>query len=72
MAKITFSKVEFNACQGRNGNNNDLLAHYQKLEDEGSINTEGQGDIDDFLVGEGTTCAPAVAAVLSEYGIAKK
>ena len=72
MAKITFSKVEFNACQGRNGNNNDLLAHYQKLEDEGSINTEGQGDIDDFLVGEGTTCGPAVAAVLSEYGIAKK
>ena len=72
MAKITFAKVEFNACQGRNGNNNDLLAHYQKLEDEGSINTEGQGDIDDFLVGEGTTCGPAVAAVLSEYGIAKK
>lgn len=72
MAKITFARVQFNACEGVNDNNNDLLAHYQQLVEDGSINTEEQGCIDEFLVGEGTTCRPAVEAVLRDYGIVKK
>mmetsp|Transcript_26481 Transcript_26481/g.30284 ORF Transcript_26481/g.30284 Transcript_26481/m.30284 type:complete len:232 (+) Transcript_26481:718-1413(+) len=65
---VTSVNVEFNACQGINGNNNNLLAHYQKLVDDGEVTPTGTTPIENILVGE-NNCAPAIDSFLDGFGI---
>lgn len=68
-ATITDARVEFNACQGLNGNNNNLQAYYEKLVADGEVDPDrSTTKIDKFLVGE-DNCAPAITDLLKEYRI---
>merc|ERR550539_1033967 len=52
-ATITSAKVEFNACEGLDGNNNNLQAYYDRLVIEGEINpSRSSKKLDDILVGD--------------------
>ena len=67
--KITEARVEFNACQGANDNNNDLRAYYERLVNEDAVRDQ-QEAFGEYIVGE-DNCAPAVASFLEGFGIAR-
>jgi len=66
--KITSANVEFNACQGLNDNNNDLLAYHQRLVSEGKISDSTEAGVDEILVGD-DNCGPSVREFLDKFDI---
>lgn len=68
---VTSVNVAFNACQGINGNNNNLLAHYEKLVDDGEVTPRSTRTIEEIIVGD-NNCAPAINNFLeNEFGIVR-
>jgi hypothetical protein len=69
-AAVIKAKIQFNACQGLNGNNNNLQAYYERLVSEGEIDPNRNAEkIEDYLVGD-NNCSPAVADFLDKkFGI---
>jgi len=43
--------IQFNSCQGANGNNNDLAAYFERLVDEGKQSTNNLEALEETLVG---------------------
>ena len=68
--KVTEARVEFNACEGANGNNNDLEAYYERLVQEDAVRDRIDA-VKEYLVGE-DNCAPAIQSLLDSYGIVRK
>merc|ERR1712194_475465 len=60
-----------NACEGANGNNNDLAAHYERLVDEEKISEEKQTSFEKIVVGK-TYCPEAIESFLNEKGLVPK
>merc|ERR1712226_666541 len=56
--------IEFNACQGANGNNNDLYAYYQRLVDEGLVEDQ-TAEVEQHIVGN-DQCPDAIEGFLTE------
>jgi hypothetical protein len=67
---LTETNIEFNACQGANGNNNDLDAYYERLVDEGKQTQENLDFLRTVLVGDTPgQCNAAIVNFLGEKGI---
>lgn len=67
-AAISNLDINFNACQGANGNNNDLGAYYERLLDEEKISDEKRDSFYDTVVGE-TYCREAIDEFLDSKGL---
>ena len=70
-AEIGDIDIEFNSCQGANGNNNDLSSYYEQLVIEGKATEEEMYELENYLVGE-TYCREAIDSFLDEQGYAAK
>ena len=70
-ATISDLSIDFNACEGANGNNNDLAAYYERLVDEDKISEEKHADFEKTVVGK-TYCPEAIASFLDDKGLAPK
>mmetsp|Transcript_25480 Transcript_25480/g.37382 ORF Transcript_25480/g.37382 Transcript_25480/m.37382 type:complete len:498 (+) Transcript_25480:37-1530(+) len=70
-ATISDLELEFNACQGKNGKNNDLAAYVERLVDEGRILEKKKEVFYETVVGE-TYCREAIDSFLDEEGLASK
>lgn len=57
------AEIEYNACEGANGNNNDLEAYYERLVDEERADGAELEALQERLVGD---CADPIAAVVAE------
>ena len=55
--------IEFNSCQGANGNNNDLAAYFERLVDEGKQSGANLEALEETLVGV-DNCADAIDGFL--------
>ncbi len=69
-AKVDEARIQFNACQGANDNNNDLEAYYERLVNEGAVENKLE-EFSEYLVGE-DNCSPAIAEFLDGFGIVRK
>lgn len=70
-ASIENLQIEFNSCQGANGNNNDLGAYYERLVNEGKITERKRDEFKETVVGE-TYCREAIDKILDEKGLTAK
>ena len=70
-AEVSDLKISFNACQGENGNNNNLASYYERLVNEGKISPNKQEIFEKTVVGE-TYCSEAIDSFLSDQGIVNK
>jgi hypothetical protein len=63
-------KLQFQACQGANNDNNDLEAFYQQLVNDGKLSTKEQEVFSKYVVGD-NNCPSAVDSLLNKSGIQK-
>jgi len=70
---VTISDLStvFNACEGANGNNDDLAAYYERLIDEDNISEEKHANFEKTVVRK-TYCPEAIASFLDKKGLAPK
>jgi len=69
-AKLTSNDIDFNACQGKNNNNNDLEAYVARLVDEGHITKKQQESLEGIIVGN-DNCPRAQERYLAAAGIVR-
>jgi len=69
-ATILDADIDFNSCQGANGNNNDLEAYYERLTDEGKASEAELAGVRQHLVGE-YYCRDAIDSFLKSKGLQK-
>jgi hypothetical protein len=69
-AKLTTTDIEFNSCQGKNNNNNDLEAYVARLVDEGHITKKQQESLEGIIVGD-DNCPRAQERYLAAAGIVR-
>eukprot|EP00542_Grammatophora_oceanica_P015891 CAMPEP_0194033796 /NCGR_PEP_ID=MMETSP0009_2-20130614/6331_1 /TAXON_ID=210454 /ORGANISM="Grammatophora oceanica, Strain CCMP 410" /LENGTH=431 /DNA_ID=CAMNT_0038674521 /DNA_START=96 /DNA_END=1391 /DNA_ORIENTATION=+ len=67
-AYVSYTEIEFNACQGAGGNNNDLAAYFEQLVNDGLQTEENYKALTGtYVVGdEPNNCNQATAGFLSE------
>ena len=63
-------KLQFQACQGANNNNNDLSAFVQQLVNDGKLSTAEQNIFKERVVGK-NQCSSAVNSLLDKSGFEK-
>jgi len=64
-------KIDFAACQGADGKNNDLEAYYQRLVNEGKASDTEKEEFDKHIVGD-TYCREAIDNFLDKKGLVPK
>jgi hypothetical protein len=71
-ASIDIRDVNFNACTGANGNNNNLQARVELLRDQGHVSAEKYTAVSEVLVGSAAgKCNAAIETFLNSKNISK-
>ena len=68
--KVSDVNIDFNACQGLNGNNNDLSAYVARLETEGKVTLAQKNELKKHLVEKGN-CPQNIERNLASKGVVR-